>query len=88
MLKSFFDSIPSDWYRKNNIAHYEGYYNSLFYTSFTSLGETVIAEDSNKNEVIDLTVITDESIFIFKFKMKTNPVNAMQQIKQNQGNYS
>ncbi len=80
--KSFFDSIPTDWYRKNNIAKYEGYYNSLFYTSFVSLGETVIPEDSNKNGVIDLTVLTDEAVFIFEFKMKTNPVNAMQQIKQ------
>ena len=79
---AFFDSIPSDWYRKNDIAHYEGYYNSLFYTSFASLGETVIPEDSNKNGVIDLTVITDKAVFIFEFKMKTNPVNAMEQIKK------
>ena len=79
--KAFFDSIPSDWYRKNDIAHYEGYYHSLFYTSFAALGETVIPEEANKNGVIDLTVITDEVIFIFEFKMKTNPVNAMEQIK-------
>lgn len=80
--KAFFDSIPSDWYRKNDIAHYEGYYHSLFYTSFAMLGDTVIAEDANKSGVIDLTVITDVSIFIFEFKMKTNPVNAMEQIKK------
>ena len=25
-FKAFFDSVPHDWYRKNNIADYEGYY--------------------------------------------------------------
>ena len=79
---SFFNSIPSDWYRKNSIAHYEGYYHSMFYTAFCSLGEHVIAEDANLGGVIDLTVVTDVSIFIFEFKMKTNSVNALEQIKQ------
>jgi hypothetical protein len=33
----FFASIPHDWYRKNQIARFEGYYASVFYTCFASL---------------------------------------------------
>ncbi len=85
-FKAFFESVPHDWYRKNDIANYEGYYNCVFYTFFTALGETVIPEDSTKKGDIDMAVITDEAVFIFEFKMKTNPQNAMQQIK-NKGYY-
>ncbi|MEA3451327.1 MAG: PD-(D/E)XK nuclease domain-containing protein [Bacteroidota bacterium] len=79
---AFFESVPHDWYRKNNIADYEGYYHCLFYASFAALGETVIPEDSTQKGDIDLTVITVDGIFIFEFKMKSNPQNALRQIKQ------
>ena len=81
-FKAFFESVPYDWYRKNNIANYEGYYNCVFYAFFSALGETVIPEDSTKKGAIDMAVLTDEAVFIFEFKMKTNPKNAIQQIKE------
>ena len=79
---AFFESVPHDWYRKNDIANYEGYYNCVFYAFFSALGETVIPEESTKKGDIDMAVITDEAVFIFEFKMQTNPKNAMQQIKE------
>lgn len=40
----FFASIPHDWYRKNRISEYEGYYASIFYSYFTAAGLAVTAE--------------------------------------------
>uniref|UniRef100_UPI0003817E72 AAA family ATPase n=1 Tax=Desulfobacter curvatus TaxID=2290 RepID=UPI0003817E72 len=34
---SFFASIPNDWYHKNDLAGYEGYYCSIVYCYFTAL---------------------------------------------------
>jgi hypothetical protein len=79
---SFFSSIPPEWYRKNNIAHFEGFYNSMFYAVFAGLGEDMVGEDTTNKGRIDLTVKTPTSVFIFEFKMKQNPKNALQQIKE------
>jgi len=80
-FKAFFSSIPPDWYRKNDIAHYEGFYCSIIYTFFAALGFTVIPEDVTNEGKIDLTIISNTCIFIIEFKMNTNPKNALQQIK-------
>jgi Predicted AAA-ATPase len=32
LFTAFFDSIPTDWYRNNPIANYEGYYAGVFYS--------------------------------------------------------
>jgi len=81
IFSSFFSSIPHEWYRKNHIAHFEGFYSSLFYATFAALGLTSIPEDPTNKGKMDLTVIMDSAIYIFEFKMKTNPQNALQQIK-------
>jgi len=81
IFSSFFSSIPHEWYRKNDIAHFEGFYSSLFYATFAALGLTSIPEDPTNKGKMDLTVIMDPAIYIFEFKMKANPQNALQQIK-------
>lgn len=81
-LYSFFASVPHDWYRKNNIAEFEGFYSSIFYACFAALGMNVIPEDTTNKGRIDLTITTDTNIFIFEFKMKINPKNALEQIKE------
>ncbi len=78
---TFFSQIPHDWYRKNDIAKFEGFYSSMFYTFFTSLGLDVTAEDTTNKGRIDLTVKMEKAIYIFEFKMKTEKQNALQQIK-------
>ena len=35
---SFFASIPYEWYTKNNLSSYEGFYASIVYTYFTASG--------------------------------------------------
>ena len=84
IFTSFFAKIPVDWYTKNNIAKFEGFYCSMFYTFFTSIGLDIVAEDTTNKGRIDLTVIMKNSIYIFEFKMKTNPKNALTQIKEKQ----
>ncbi|MEA2012064.1 MAG: ATP-binding protein [Verrucomicrobiota bacterium] len=82
LFESFFESIPHQWYKKNDIAKYEGYYHCLFYTAFSSLGFETIPEDSTRGGDIDLTVITEDAIYIFEFKMEYSKMTAMEQIKE------
>ncbi|MDL1963231.1 MAG: ATP-binding protein [Deltaproteobacteria bacterium] len=82
---AFFASIPHDWYRKNRIAGYEGYYASIFYSYFTALGLEVTAEDTTGKGRIDLTVRLDNNIYIIEFKViekKSSTGSALKQIKE------
>jgi hypothetical protein len=79
---SFFAGIPYQWYVKNNIAEYEGYYCCVFYSFFAALGLMVKPEDMTNKGRIDFTVIMDKGIFIFEIKMKSNPENAMDKLKR------
>jgi hypothetical protein len=38
LFHGFFASIPHQWYTNNDIQSYEGYYASVFYSYFASLG--------------------------------------------------
>ena len=38
LFQAFFSSIPHEWYTNNDIANYEGYYASVFYSYFAALG--------------------------------------------------
>ncbi|NOQ35123.1 MAG: AAA family ATPase [Methylococcaceae bacterium] len=68
-LCAIFASIPHDWYRKNQMSLYEGYYASIVYSCFCALGFTVIAEDSTNHGRIDLTVMMQDKVFIIEFKV-------------------
>ena len=83
-FSAIFASIPHDWYRKNQIANYEGYYASIVYSCFCALGLTVIAEDATNHGRIDLTVIQKDKVFIIEFKVldeSTKLGTALAQIK-------
>ncbi|BCO09717.1 ATPase AAA [Desulfolithobacter dissulfuricans] len=69
IFHSFFASIPHDWYRKNQLAGYEGYYASIFYCYFTALGLDVVVEDSTSVGRIDMTVFVEGKIYILEFKV-------------------
>ena len=85
-FKSFFSSIPVDWYRKNNINEFEGFYSSMFYAFFAAQGFDIIPEDFTNKGRIDLTVRTKTGIFIFEFKIllrkQYQSKNALLQIKE------
>ncbi len=66
---SLFAAIPHDWHRKNEIARYEGYYASVFYSHFAALGLDIRLEDATSLGRIDMTVLFDGAVFIFEFKV-------------------
>lgn len=69
VLKAFFASIPHDWHRNNNIAYYEGYWASVFYAYFASLGLPIITEDATNVGNIDMTLLVKNHVYIFEFKV-------------------
>jgi len=82
-IQAFFSSIPHDWYRKNQLANYEGYYASIVYCYFAALGLDVRVEDVTTHGRIDMTVIFGTHIYIFEFKVVELLAEgrALQQIK-------
>ena len=46
LFQAFYASIPHQWYTNNDIAEYEGFYASVFYSYFAALGLDVVVEES------------------------------------------
>lgn len=69
LFYQFFASIPNDWYRKNHLAGYEGYYASKVYCYFSASGLNVLTEDTTNHGRIDLTVLYKDRCYIFEFKV-------------------
>jgi hypothetical protein len=84
ILYSFFASIPSDWYRKNELQDYEGYYASVIYALFNGAGLRTIAEDATNTGRIDLTVLWESNAYVVEFKVVEDKAdgNALSQIKE------
>jgi len=84
LFQSFFASIPHDWYRKNQLAGYEAYYASIFYTYFASLGLDVRPEEVTNHGQVDMVVFLENKVFVFEFKVVelTEKGSALQQIKE------
>jgi len=69
LFTAFFASIPTDWYRNNPIAQYEGYYASVFYSYFAALGLDITVEDSSNQGRLDMAVRFNGHIYLFEFKV-------------------
>lgn len=69
LFHSFYASIPHDWYRKNELSDFEGYYASIFYSYFASLGLDIRVEDSTNRGRIDMSVRFGGHIYLFEFKV-------------------
>ena len=69
LFTAFFASIPHDWYRNNPIAQFEGYYASVFYAYFASLGLDIRLEDATNKGRIDMAVLFNGQVFLFEFKV-------------------
>lgn len=83
-LYQFFSSIPYEWYRKNELDKYEGYYASVIYALLNDAGLNIIAEDNTNTGRIDLTIIYLNKIFLLEFKVIKNTTDkkALEQIKE------
>ena len=80
-LQSIFASIPYNNYTNNDIQNYEGFYASLLYVYFQSLGIDIIGEDVTNKGRIDLTLKINNIIYIIEFKVNAKRGEALQQIK-------
>jgi len=69
LFHSFYESIPNDWYRRNQLSGFEGYYASIFYSYFAALGLEIRVEDPTSHGRIDMTVRFNGHIYLFEFKV-------------------
>ena len=69
LFHAFFASIPYEWYTNNDIARYEGYYASVFYSYFAGLGFDITVEDSSSHGRLDMAVLFNGNVYLFEFKV-------------------
>jgi hypothetical protein len=82
-VRALFASIPSDWYRSNPLAGFEGHYASVFYSHFAALGLDVRVEDATSHGRIDMAVLYAGRVLLFEFKVVDRQATgaALRQIK-------
>ena len=69
LFHAFFASIPHHWYTNNDIAHYEGFYASVFYSYFAALGYEIVVEESSSHGRLDMAVRAGGQVYLFEFKV-------------------
>ncbi len=76
LLRSLFAGIPYEWHTRNPIAHYEGYYASVFYAFFAALGLDVRVEDSSSRGRVDMAVRLRDAVWLIEFKVVDQPTGS------------
>ena len=69
LFHSFYASIPHQWYTNNDIASYEGFYASVFYSYFAGLGLDITVEDSTSHGRLDMAVRFNANVYLFELKV-------------------
>ena len=71
LFHAFFASIPYEWYTNNDIANYEGYYASVFYSWFRrTLGlDTSRSKTAAATAGLDMAVLFNDTVYLFEFKV-------------------
>ncbi len=84
LFHAFFAGIPHQWYTNNDIAQYEGFYASVFYSYFAGLGLDVTVEDSTSLGRLDMAVRFNGNVYLFEFKVVELALEgaAMMQLKR------
>ena len=83
LFRAFFASIPHQWFRRNDLARFEGYYASVFYSHFAGAGLEVAVEESVSRGDLDMAVRLHNRTYVFEFKVVASggDGSAMHQIK-------
>ena len=83
LFHAFYASIPYEWYTNNDIARFEGYYASVFYSYFAALGVDVTVEDSASRGRLDMAVRFNGRVYLFELKVveQAGPGAALAQLK-------
>ena len=70
LFHAFYAGIPHQWYTNNDIAEYEGFYASVFYSYFAGLGLDVVVEESTNRGRLDMAVrFEGRVVYVFEFKV-------------------
>ena len=69
LFKAILAGIPYQWHTRNDIADYEGYYASVFYSCFQALGLDVRVEDSSSRGRLDMAVLFNGAVYLFELKV-------------------
>ena len=69
LFRALVAGIPYEWHTKNEIARYEGYYASVFYSCFAALGLDVTVEDSSSHGRLDMAVRFNDNVYVFELKV-------------------
>jgi hypothetical protein len=80
VIRHLFASIAYNNFTNNDIERYEGFYASVLYAFFFSIGVDIIAEDVSNKGRIDLTLKVGERTFLFEFKVTDG--DPLEQIKR------
>ena len=84
LFHAFFASIPYQWYTNNDIADYEGFYASVFYSYFAALGYEIAVEESSSHGRLDMAVRAGGHVYLFEFKVAemAPPGSALAQLQE------
>ena len=84
LFHAFFASIPYEWHTNNDIAKYEGYCASVFYSYFAALGYQIVVEESSSHGRLDMAVRTGGHVYLFEFKVMelAPPGSALAQLRE------
>ena len=84
LFHAFYASIPYHWYTNNDIAEYEGFYASVFYSYFAALGYDVAVEESSSHGRLDMAVRAHGRVYLFEFKVAemAPPGSALAQLQE------
>ena len=82
-LRALFASMPHQWHTRNDIARFEGYYASVFYSFLAGSGLDVRAEDSSSAGRLDIAVLLEDAVWLFELKIdeRASPGAALEQLK-------
>ena len=76
LFHAFFASTPYQRYAagrcrrtNNDIANYEGFYASVFYSYFAALGYEIVVEESSSHGRLDMAVRAGGQVYLFEFKV-------------------
>ncbi len=84
LFHAFFAGIPYEWHTRNDIARYEGYYASVFYSYFAATGLDIVVEDSGSRGRVDMSVRAAGRVYLFEFKVveQSGPGSALAQLQE------
>ncbi len=75
--------IPHDWFRRNPLAQYEGYWASVFYMALKGTGLPSWGEDTTSTGQIDMVVELKDAYVLLEFKIgkEGDEMQAIEQMK-------